>query len=452
MKTPSSPARHRPYPAWGPGIAAAACATAVAYAVAHWVPALNPSIVAVILGALVTNLRLHAPALHPGTRLAGKRLLRIAVVLLGLQLSLPELARLGGRGLAVVAVTVAATFVGTRLLARALGVPPARGLLVATGFSICGASAVAAMEPVAGGDEDDTAVAVALVTLCGTLAIVVLPALRGPLGLDVADFGSWAGASVHDVGQTVATAQRVPGALTTAVVVKLTRVVLLAPLVASVGLAGRRRRAPSPARAGAMAAPARPAAARTVVARPAAARTATAHPVRTGRPPTPEDTPAPTAPGATPAPTAPSTTSALLAPGDTPVPMPPEATPGPPADAPARPAEGAAAPHTGPDDASVPAAPAAAPEERRLPPPVPLFVAGFLAAIVLTSTGLLPARLLADAKTLQSVLLVAALFGLGTGIHVPNLVRTGGRSLALGLTSWVLVAAVAYAGVRVAAL
>ncbi|MGQ4512351.1 putative sulfate exporter family transporter [Streptomyces sp. DW26H14] len=334
-------------PAWGPGILAAALATVVAYAVAHWVHGLNPSIVAVILGALVTNLHLHRPALHAGTRLAGKRLLRWAVVLLGLQLSLPELARLGARGLAVVAVTVAATFVGTQLLAKALGVPPARGLLVATGFSICGASAVAAMEPVADGDDEDTGVAVALVTLCGTLAIVVLPALRGPLGLNVTDFGSWVGASVHDVGQTVATAQRVPGALTTAVVVKLTRVVLLAPLVASVSLAARRR-----------------------------------HRV----------------------------------------------------------------PATGQDArADAPAA------GRRMPPPVPLFVAGFLAAIALTSTGLLPERVLADAKAVQSVLLVAALFGLGTGIHVPALVRTGRRSLVLGLASWVLVAAVAYAGVRVAA-
>jgi len=68
--------------------------------------------------------------------------------------------------------------------------------------------------------------------------------------------------------------------------------------------------------------------------------------------------------------------------------------------------------------------------------------------VLLTSTGLLPAGLLAGAKTVQGVLLAAALFGLGTGIHVPTLLRTGGRALVLGLCSWVLVAAVAYAGVR----
>lgn len=331
---------------WGPGVAAAALAAVAAYVIAGHVPGLNPSIVAVLLGALVTNLHLHRPVLHPGTKLAGKRLLRCAVVLLGLQLSLPELARLGGRGLAVVVVTVAATFFGTQVLARRLGVPPARGLLVATGFAICGASAVAAMEPVADGDEEDTGVAVALVTLCGSLAIIVLPLLRGPLGLDATAFGSWVGASVHDVGQTVATAQRVPGALTTAVVVKLTRVVLLAPLVAAVTTAKRRQ------------------ARRAGHAEAAAGGTA----------------------------------------------------------------------------------------QRRLPPPVPLFVAGFLGAIVLASTRWLPSEVLADAKSVQSVLLVAALFGLGTGIHVPALVRTGRRSLLLGVLSWVLVAAVAYAGVRVAAL
>ena len=319
-----------------PGLLVVAVATAAAFALAEVVPGLNPSLAAVLLGALLVNLRLHPPVLQPGTRLAGHRLLRLAVVLLGLQLSLPQLASLGLGGLAVVAATVAGTFAGTQLLGRALGLPPARALLIATGFSICGASAVAAMEKVAGGDEEDTAVAVALVTLCGSLAILVLPALRGPLGLDAVHFGSWVGASVHDVGQTVATASRVPGALAAAVVVKLTRVVLLAPLVAAVGLSRRRH------------------------------------------------TPAEELPGSRPA-------------------------------------------------------------------VVPLFVVGFLAAIAVASTGLLPAGVLRAAHTVQTVLLTAALVGLGTGISVRRLRRTGGRALVLGLLSWVLVAAIAYAGVRLTA-
>lgn len=224
-----------------PGLSAVALAAAVALGFAHLVPAVNASTVAVVLGVLAANLGLHRPVLHAGTHVASHRLLRIAIVLLGLQLALPQLVDLGLTGLGVVLATVALTFVGTQLLGRALGLSRARSLLVATGFSICGASAVAAMSDVADGDQDDTAAAIALVTLCGSLAIVLLPLLRGPLSLDPAAFGSWVGASVHDVGQTAATASQVTGALTAAMVVKLSRVVLLAPMVAGVGLARRRR-------------------------------------------------------------------------------------------------------------------------------------------------------------------------------------------------------------------
>ncbi len=322
-----------------PGLLLVGGITAMAFGGARLVPALNPSTLAVALGALAANTGLHRSALHAGTAFAARRVLRVAVVLLGLQVALPELAELGLAGLVVVVVTVAVTFGGTLLLGRLLGLPPARSLLVATGYAICGASAVAAMEEAAGGDEDDRAVAIALVTLCGGLAIVVLPALRGPLGLDPVAFGSWVGASVHDVGQTVATADRVPGALAPAVVVKLTRVALLAPLVVAV---------------------------------------------------------------------------ALLRPRPSAVPS---------------------------------AAPVGVPGARR-PPVLPLFVAGFLVSIALASTGLVPAAVLGTASAVQSVLLVAALAGLGTGIRLALLRRTGGRALALGLAGWVLVAGVAYAGVR----
>jgi uncharacterized membrane protein YadS len=74
------------------------------------------------------------------------------------------------------------------------------------------------------------------VTLCGTLAIGVLPLLVHPLQLSAPAFGAWTGASVHDVGQVVATAQTAgSAALGVAVVVKLTRVLLLAPVTAIAG-------------------------------------------------------------------------------------------------------------------------------------------------------------------------------------------------------------------------
>ena len=84
----------------------------------------------------------------------------------------------------------------------------------------------------------------------------------------------------------------------------------------------------------------------------------------------------------------------------------------------------------------------------RRPALLPGFVAAFLAAVALASSGLVPAAALSAAAGAQHLLLVAALVGLGTGIHLPTLRRTGGRALGLGLASWALVATVAYAGVR----
>jgi uncharacterized membrane protein YadS len=82
------------------------------------------------------------------------------------------------------------------------------------------------------------------------------------------------------------------------------------------------------------------------------------------------------------------------------------------------------------------------------PPIVPLFVAGFLAMIAVRTAGVLPAATLDTAKQLQDILLAGGMFGLGTGVRVRELARTGAKPLALGLASWALIASAAYIGVR----
>ncbi|MFF7454099.1 YeiH family protein [Kitasatospora sp. NPDC008115] len=333
-----------------PGLLLAGLGVAAAFAVHQAVPAVPRLTAAVLLGVAAAHLPGLRPVVRgvarPGLSTAGKRLMRLGIVLLGLKLGLDDVLGLGWATVAMVIAVVAATFAGTLWLGRRLGLPGDQPLLVATGYSICGASAIGAVSQAAGSEEEDVAASVALVTLCGTLAIAVLPLLQHPLGLDTSGFGRWVGASVHDVGQVVATAQSGgAGALREAVLVKLMRVVLLAPLVAGVAVAARRaqRRA-----------------------------------------------------GAAPEGTAP---------------------------------EGAAR------------------AGGKRPPLVPLFVAGFLAMIAVRTTGVLPERALTLAGDAQELLLAAALFGLGSAVHLPTMVRTGGRLALLGLGSWVVVAGVSYAGV-----
>ncbi len=192
------------------------------------------------LGVAAANLGLLP---RTGTRQLGqvtKRLLRVGVALLGFSVSFASISALGLPVIAVVAVSLVGTLVFTTWLGRRMGLSPARSLLIGTGTAICGASAIAAMEETAAGDEEDVTVGIAMVTLFGTLALILLPLLQGPLGLTGLQFGEWAGASVHEVGQVVAAASPAGAAIVAvAVVVKLTRVVMLAPVVAVVSVLQR---------------------------------------------------------------------------------------------------------------------------------------------------------------------------------------------------------------------
>ncbi|GAA3800948.1 YeiH family protein [Cellulomonas soli] len=222
-------------------------------------------LVALGLGILVRSVGLVPAAADNALRWCSSRLLRLAVAVLGLRLSLADLGTVGPAELGVLVVTVAVTFGGTLGAGHLLRVPRDLRLLVATGFSICGAAAVAGMSTVLRGGrgptgavapdgsapeaagsrvDDDVALAVALVTLYGSLALVALPLLAHVLALPDRTAGLWIGISVHEVAQVVAAGATVSAAaLTVAVVAKLARVVLLAPLVAGAG-AVRRRGAP----------------------------------------------------------------------------------------------------------------------------------------------------------------------------------------------------------------
>lgn len=228
-----------------PGLGLAAAATLAALAAHALLPGVPAVLVAVALGLVAANAVGTPELARPGLAVASGVLLRAGVVLLGFELVVQDLLTLGARGLGVVVAVVVATFFGTLWAGRRLGVSNGLSLLVATGFSICGVSAIAAARGVVEADEEEVAYAIALVTLCGSLAILLLPLLRPLLGLDEEAYGTWVGASVHDVAQVVATSSAVGGAaLATAVVVKLTRVLLLAPLVAWIGWSEGRKGPP----------------------------------------------------------------------------------------------------------------------------------------------------------------------------------------------------------------
>ncbi|WP_341728384.1 putative sulfate exporter family transporter, partial [Brooklawnia sp.] len=226
---------------WLPGLMVTALVTLAALLINQINSLHSMMLVAIVLGAVIGNLRPVPASWQPGLEFAARHLLRAGIVLLGLQISLTTLGGLGWRRLALVVVVVSIGVSSTLLIGRLLGVPGPLRMLVACGCSICGAAAVAGAKDISGADEEQTGTALGLVVLFGTLSIPVVPLLAGLMALSTQSAATWAGASIHEVAQVVAAAAAIgPDAMAVAVTVKLARVVCLAPVVAVLGLMTRR--------------------------------------------------------------------------------------------------------------------------------------------------------------------------------------------------------------------
>jgi len=202
----------------------------------HFFSSLSALLLAIIIGALWRNLVPVAQRVEAGVSISSKTLLRLGIVFMGFQLSLQSMLSLGPGVLLVVLCSVMITFLLTAWIGKLLGLELQQRLLIAIGFSICGAAAVAGAQGSVKAKEHQVATAVGLVVLFGTLMIPALPALSLLMGLDDRGAGMLIGASTHEVAQVVAAAGSVSAtALSVAVTVKLARVLLLAPIVAGVG-------------------------------------------------------------------------------------------------------------------------------------------------------------------------------------------------------------------------
>lgn len=332
-----------------PGLVVVALAAAVSMVLGEYIPAVSPLLIAIVLGAVLANAVALPDRLAPGITFSAKKLLRVGVAVLGLQLVVGDILELGWGVIALIAAVVVLGTCGGMWLGRLLGLPWAQRLLISCGASFCGASAIAAVDGVVDADEEDTVTAIALATVFGSVMIAVVPLASAGLGLDGDQAGTWAGASIHEVGQVVAVGGVVGGgALAVAMLVKLGRVLMLAPVLVAIGAVRRRRDAASDT-------------ARAAIAVESAARR----------------------------------------------------------------------PEAAGENASRPAA--------KRPPIVPLFVAVFVVLVAIRSTGILPDAVVSAGEAVQTALLTAAMFALGTGVRYAALKRVGPRPLILAalLTVWV---------------
>ena len=229
VPVPAAPASR--IPALAPGLSLSAAIAVAAAVIGKLVPLVGGPVTGIVLGVLVTSVAKPGPAFRPGLAFASRFVLQAAVALLGFQLSLTEVLRVGITSLPVMLGTLAVCLAGARLIGRALGVDGHVRTLIGVGTGICGASAIAAVTPVIGAAEADVAYAVSTIFLFNIAAVLTFPLLGHLLGLSQHAFGLFAGTAVNDMSSVVA-ASTTYGTVAAnhAVVVKLTRTLLIIPI------------------------------------------------------------------------------------------------------------------------------------------------------------------------------------------------------------------------------
>lgn len=204
-----------------------------------------------VIGALVLALilgmvcQVFQPAVtysRPGIGLISNKFLRLGIILLGFKLNLIALAQAGVKSIVLAAVIVTGTIVMVYQLARKFGVDRHLAILTASGTGICGAAAVMGISSQLGADDNEThreneVVAVAIVAILGTLFTLIEIGLKPLLHMSALQFGVMTGGSLHEIAHAVAAGSAGgPVSLDTAIITKLSRVLLLAPVAVIVGL------------------------------------------------------------------------------------------------------------------------------------------------------------------------------------------------------------------------
>jgi len=190
-------------------------------------------LLALLLG-MAMNFLAAGPS-KPGIDFSAREILRVGVALLGLRISLEQIAALGWHPVLIVVVSVVVTIVVSMLAARAMGFNVLFGLLSGGATAICGASAalaLAAALPAHHAKERATLFTVIGVSSLSTLAMIVYPVIARALGLDPLQAGVLLGATIHDVAQVVGAGYSMSHDIgDTATVVKLMRIAMLLPVI-----------------------------------------------------------------------------------------------------------------------------------------------------------------------------------------------------------------------------
>ncbi len=187
--------------------------------------------ISIVLGMLIANTINIKEDYKPGITYSFKKLLKVGIVLLGFKLSFQTIVSIGGVVVSLVVVYIILALVLAIVLAKVFKVDKKLATLIGVGSSICGASAVVAMVPVINAKESDGLIAVSVVSILGSIGVIIYTVVFNVFNIEPAVYGLWSGLSLHGVAHSIAAAfaaGEVAGEIGT--IVKMTRVLMLVPM------------------------------------------------------------------------------------------------------------------------------------------------------------------------------------------------------------------------------
>ncbi|MDF2632663.1 MAG: hypothetical protein K0Q85_1259 [Caproiciproducens sp.] len=213
-----------------PGIALAALIAVPAWMIGSKFPIIGSPVIGILLGMLLAFWK-RPEKLESGIAYTSKKLLQYSIILLGFDMNLFTIVKVGGQTIILMAFTLTATFLTAFLLGEFLKVDKNTNILIGVGTTICGGSAIAATAPVIRAKDEEVARSISTIFLFNVIAAFLFPFLGHMLNMSDYQFGLWAGTAVNDTSSVVAAGYTFSDAAgNLAIVVKLTRTLMIIPV------------------------------------------------------------------------------------------------------------------------------------------------------------------------------------------------------------------------------
>ena len=219
----------------GPGILVCLCIAVPAWFLGRTFEVVGGPVFAILLGMVMALFWKEQGQARAGITFTSKKILQLAVVLLGFGMNLSSVAKVGAQSLPIILSTITTSLVAAFVLHKLLHMDAKISTLIGVGSSICGGSAIAATAPVIGADDEEIAQSISVIFLFNVLAALTFPTLGRMLGLSNEGFGLFAGTAVNDTSSVTAAAAAWDGihgsnTLDTAAIVKMTRTLAIIPI------------------------------------------------------------------------------------------------------------------------------------------------------------------------------------------------------------------------------